>query len=64
MKIDIEQYLKEMEESDLLYLLYNGYLFIHDKPTVKNVTLEIALADKGFCKFTEDNLRDEYKKGI
>lgn len=64
MKVNIEQYLREMEEADILYLLYNGYLFLQNKPTVKQITLESALADKSFCKFTEDNLYDEYKKGI
>lgn len=60
----LEYYLRDMEASGLLSLLYNGYRHINDQPTLENVTLETAMADKAFCKFTTDNLREEYIKGI
>lgn len=60
----LEAYLREMEASSLLSLLYNGYRYINDQPALENVTLEEALSNEGFCKFTADNLNDEYIKGI
>lgn len=60
----LEAYLREMEASSLLSLLYNGYRYINDQPALETVTLETAMADEGFCKFTTDNLNDEYIKGI
>ena len=60
----LETYLREMEASSLLSLLYNGYRYINDQPALEIVTLEIAMTDEGFRKFTQDNLNDEYIKGI
>lgn len=61
---EVEAYLREMEASSLLSLLYNGYRYINDQPALETVTLETAMADEGFCKFTKGNLKDEYIKGI
>lgn len=62
--MDIKGYLREMETSGLLSLLYNGYRYINGQPEILDITLEMAMADNGFCTFTENNLQYEYDKGI
>ncbi len=60
----LEQYLRDMDKAQLLGLLYNGWRLTSDLPEVENVTLELAINDEAFCKFTKENLEDEYNKGI
>ena len=60
----LEDYLKDMERSQLLSLLYNGWRHISDLPEIENITLELALNDEAFCQFTQNNLEEEYSKGI
>ena len=56
---EVEKYLRDMEASCLLPLLYNGWKLINDLPKVETVSLKMALADKPFCNWIESNF-DEH----
>lgn len=56
---EVEKYLRDMEVSGLLPLLYNGWKIINDLQKVEKVSLEMALADKPFCDWIESNF-DEH----
>ena len=52
---EVEKYLRDMEVSGLLPLLYNGWRYINDRLALETVSLEMALADKPFCEWIEFN---------
>ena len=57
-------YLKEMEESNLLPSIYNGWLYLKGKEELQNVSYEMVVADDEFIKWDKGAMEDEFKKGL
>mgnify|MGYP003302049076 CR=1 FL=1 len=57
-------YLREMEESNLLPQIYNGWRILMDKEQQMNVTLGLVLKDNEFVQCNKVLMEKEYNLGI
>lgn len=57
-------YLREMEESNLLPQIYNGWRILMDKEPQVTVTLGVVLKDDEFIQWNKALLEKEYNLGI